>query len=211
MRKELTEVVLIIDRSGSMWSCKTDVDGGVNQLIDDQRKQDGACNLTLAQFDTQHEVVYDGEDINKVDGFTLQPRGGTALLDAIGKTINSVGQRLSKTDEKDRPGLVSVVIVTDGYENASTEFTKNSIKEMIKHQEEKYGWKFSFLGADQDAFAEASQFGILNAATYSKRDSVKAFFAISSQHARMRSASLLGKRVDASYTSAELKSMKGEG
>tara|TARA_R110000824_G_scaffold300225_1_gene488255 strand:- start:9566 stop:10192 length:627 start_codon:yes stop_codon:yes gene_type:complete len=208
MNKNLTDLTVIIDRSGSMYSCKDEAEGGVNQLIDDQKKEEGKCNFTLAQFDTEYELVNDGTPINEVESFTLVPRGGTALLDAIGKTVASVGERLAKMDEKDRPGLVSVVIVTDGHENSSNEFTKSQIKEIIDEQTNKYSWKFSFLGANQDAFAEATSMGIHTSASYSTSKSHEAFSGISGQTSRMRSATKSGGIVSADYTASELKSMK---
>ncbi len=163
MRKNHCEIVCIIDRSGSMASIKQDAIGGFNTFIEGQKAVAGTANVTLVLFDDQYEVVYENVELSKVESLTEKtfvPRGMTALLDAIGKTINSVGERLSKTDEKDRPEKVMFCILTDGAENASTEFRKNIIKDMITHQREKYSWEFVFLAANQDAFTSADNIGI---------------------------------------------------
>jgi uncharacterized protein YegL len=161
MRKNHTEIVCIVDRSGSMASIKTDAEGGFDSFIVEQKKVKGTASVTLVLFDDKYEVAYQDKDLKNVPLLNLVPRGNTALLDAIGRTINEVGSRLASTAEKDRPGKVMVCIVTDGQENASKEFTKTKIKEMIDHQRSKYSWEFSYLGANQDAFAEANQIGIV--------------------------------------------------
>ena len=207
MNKNLTELVIIVDRSGSMQSIKDDAEGGINQLIEAQKKDEGECHFTLAQFDTQHDLVNDGTDIQKVEPFTLVPRGGTALYDAIGITLNAVGERLSKTPEEQRPGLVSVVIVTDGYENSSGEFDQVTVKKMIEEQTNKYKWEFSYLGADQDAFAVGRGIGVANSVTYGKSKSSEVYRGVSGRHTRMKNMVSSDQAVVASYTSAELKAM----
>lgn len=207
MNKDKTELVVIVDRSGSMQSIKDDAQGGINQLIEDQKKDKGECSFTLAQFDTEHDLVNDGTDIKSVEPFTLVPRGGTALYDAIGRTLNAVGKRLADTPEAERPGLVSVVIVTDGYENSSREFDQATVKKMIGEQESKYSWEFSYLGADQDAFAVGNSFGIQNSVTYGKSKSSEVFKGVSGRHSRMKDMLASGVEMDASYTSVELRAM----
>lgn len=164
MRQDYAEITFVLDRSGSMESTKADAEGGFNQFIEDQRKVPGECRVTLAQFDTEHEIVYADRLIAEVPKLTLLPRGGTALLDAIGRTIIAIGDRLSKMDETKRPGKVFFVIVTDGGENSSREFTPAKIAEMIKHQRETYNWQFIFLGANQDAITIARNLNISNQA-----------------------------------------------
>ena len=162
------EIAVVLDRSGSMASVRSDTIGGFNAFVTDQRKNLGEVKLSLAQFDDFYEVVYDGKPILEVPLLTeatFVPRGCTALLDAVGKTINALGERLAKTPEHLRPSLVVFVILTDGMENASKEFKLEQVKEMIKHQTEKYSWQFVFLGADQNAF-QATQMGIHTANTY---------------------------------------------
>lgn len=170
MRKGHTEVVFVMDRSGSMSSIQSDAIGGFNSVIKSQREDEGTSSISLVLFDDQYEVVYENVDINEVkelDNKTFVPRGMTALLDAIGKTINSVGDRLSKTEEDNRPEKVMLCIITDGQENQSREFTNEKIKEMIEHQRTKYNWEFSFLAANQDAFKTGGNLGISSAYTAS--------------------------------------------
>lgn len=159
-KQGLTEIVCIIDRSGSMGSIREDAEGGFNNFVEQQKKEPGEALITLVQFDTEYEVVWNGINIQDADAYFLIPRGMTALLDAIGKTINTVGERLDKTPEEDRPEQVIVVIVTDGHENSSQEFSRGTINEMITHQREKYNWEFVFLAANQDAMEEATSLGI---------------------------------------------------
>ena len=160
-----TEIVFIIDRSGSMSTIKTDMEGGFRSFIADQRKLPGECVVSLYQFDTLYEPVFENVDVQKVPEYTLDPRGMTALLDAIGRTINDVGSRLSKLSEDERPGKVVVVIITDGQENSSREFTSERVKDMIEHQRSKFSWQFAFLGANIDSFSVGASLGINAAST----------------------------------------------
>ena len=165
MNKNKTEVILVLDRSGSMASIQTDVEGGLKAFIEKQRKEPGECFVSLYQFDTEYEPVFENVDIKNVRPIKVFPRGWTALHDAIGRTINAVGDRLSKTPEKDRPGLVIMTILSDGQENSSKEFTANKVKEMVKHQRKKYSWQFVFLGANQDAMLAGSSYGFSKGTT----------------------------------------------
>ena len=161
----LTEIVCIVDRSGSMESIRSDAQGGFDTFIEEQQKEPGEATVTLAHFDDKYELVWENKplkDIKKGD-YVLMPRGMTALLDAVGKTVKTVGERLSKTDEDKRPGKVIVTIITDGHENHSKEYRRQQIMEMINHQRDKYKWEFLFLAANQDALAEASHIGIKGA------------------------------------------------
>ena len=160
MKKGLTEIVCIIDRSGSMYSIKEEAQNGFNEFIKKQKKEKGTANVTLAQFDNEYDLVYNGLDIKKVKKYVLDPRGMTALLDAIGKTVNTVKERIEKTKKKDQPELVLVCILTDGCENASQEFKRPDIKKLIETQEKESSWEFIYLGANQDAFSAAQQMGI---------------------------------------------------
>lgn len=166
VKENLTEIVCIIDKSGSMESVKKDAIGGFNSFIDSQKKVPGEATLTLILFDTIYEVCYEGKNIKDVlnlNDTSYVPCGCTALLDALGKTINSVGARLSKTPEQDRPSKVVFVILTDGEENSSKEFTKKQINDMITHQKDIYKWEFIYLAANQDAIQEARSIGIATA------------------------------------------------
>ena len=171
MKKNLTEMVFILDRSGSMGHLVDDTIGGFNSMIEKQKKEIGEAFVTTILFDDRYEVLHNHVDINDIVPITRKEYyalGSTALLDAIGKTINDIGYRLSETPEEERPEKVIFTIITDGYENASREFTKSKIKEMIEHQQSKYSWVFMFIGANMDAVSEASTYGINSAfaATY---------------------------------------------
>lgn len=154
---------LVMDRSGSMDNCATDAEGGVNKLVEDSRKLDPKDTFTLVQFDTEYEVVHNAVPFDNVTHYTFVPRGGTALLDSIGRAINETGESLKKMPESERPGKVLFIIFTDGYENASRIFSKQQIKDMIQHQTTKYSWEFVYMGANQDAFCESGNIGIFAA------------------------------------------------
>lgn len=163
MKKNLTELVFILDRSGSMAGLAEETIGGYNSLIEKQKQEPGDAKVTTVLFDNRYEVLHDAVDIQRVEPMTsaqYYARGTTALMDAIGNTLNRVGARLAATPEEERPSQVIVVITTDGYENASVEFNKSQIKQMIEHQTNKYSWKFMFLGANIDAAQEAESIGI---------------------------------------------------
>jgi len=160
MKQGLAEIVVVLDRSGSMSTIREDMIGGFDAFISEQQKLPGECSVTLTQFDNDYEVVYSGKPLKDVPGLDLVPRGSTALMDAIGRTIGEVGARLKTTPEDQRPERVLFVILTDGAENASREFTKASINQMVTHQRTKYKWEFVYIGANQDSFAEAGQLGI---------------------------------------------------
>jgi uncharacterized protein YegL len=162
MNKDLTEIIFLLDRSGSMSGLESDTIGGFNSFIERQCQLEGDTLLTAVLFDDQYEVLWNGKDATEVKLTSKEyyVRGTTALLDAVGKTILDVGHRLSTTDEKQRPGQVIFVITTDGMENASSEFTYKKVKELIKHQQEKYSWEFIFMGANIDATEEAESLGI---------------------------------------------------
>jgi hypothetical protein len=163
MRSDLTDITLVIDRSGSMQSICEDAEGGVNAFVLEQAKQPGDVLLTLVQFDTEYEFVHRAVPIKQVPSYKLTPRGMTALFDAVGRAINETGERLAKMAAESRPGLVIFVIMTDGLENSSVEFSKFQVRELIEQQQAKYQWQFTYLGANQDAFAEAGGIGIQSA------------------------------------------------
>ena len=163
LKKNLTELVFILDRSGSMYDLTYDTIGGFNSMIEEQKKEPGEAYVTTALFDDKYELLHDHVNIKEIRPITnkeYSARGTTAMLDAIGKTINSIGIRLNNTPEEERPDKVIFVITTDGYENSSKEFTRAQIKEMIEHQQTKYSWTFMFLGANIDAVSEAGSLGI---------------------------------------------------
>lgn len=164
MDKNLTEIIVITDRSGSMASVAEDAIGGFNTFLKEQQaSKEGRCLMTYCQFDTAYEIVHEARpiaDMKPLDSTTFHPRGGTALLDAVGKTISDVGRRLKKTAEDKRPGNVVVVILTDGEENSSQGYTLAKVQEMIKRQSKDYDWTFIFLGQGIDAFAAGHGMGL---------------------------------------------------
>ena len=175
MKKNLTEMVFLLDRSGSMGYLTDDTIGGFNSMIEQQKKEDGEAYVTTVLFNGTHYMLHDHVDINEVQPMTrsdYMAYGMTALLDAVGTTINSIGERLANTPEEERPEKVIFVITTDGYENDSKEFTRDKVKDMIEHQQNKYSWVFMFLGANMDAVEEAGKYGINSsfAATYTASD-----------------------------------------
>lgn len=166
----LTEIVAILDRSGSMSCLRQDTIGGFNTFLAEQKKSSGKAKLTLVQFDDYYQIDYDGVDIQSVKNLTeetYQPRGSTALLDAVGKTIITVGERLAKMKEEERPGQVIFLVITDGQENASKEYkVASKIAEMVKHQTETYNWTFTFLGGGDAAFSQGATMGFSSNQTY---------------------------------------------
>lgn len=175
MKKNLTEMVFLLDRSGSMGSLTDDTIGGFNSMIVQQKKEDGEAYVTTVLFNSNRFILHDHINIQEVKPMThadYMAYGATALLDAVGSTIDSIGERLANTPEEERPEKVIFVITTDGHENDSREYTKEKVKEMIEHQQNKYSWVFMFLGANMDAVAEASTYGISSnfAATYTASD-----------------------------------------
>lgn len=171
----LTAIALIVDRSGSMYSVADDTKGSVQTLIQKQKQEEGKAFLTLIQFDHEYDVIYDFEDIQEVDEKAFaeqyQPRGSTALADAIGRTILEVSDKLDNMLAI--PEKIVVAIVTDGYENSSREFTTAKVKQLITEKQEQ-GWEFIFLGADLNAIHSAQSYGILpESSAYYKNTNVE--------------------------------------
>lgn len=163
MRKNLTELVFILDRSGSMTGLESDTIGGYNAMLEKQRKEEGEAFVTTILFDDDYEILHNRVNIKRVKPITDREyyvRGMTALLDAVGKTINKTVKAIIKSDEEEQPSNVMFVIITDGMENASREYSYDKIKQMIEHEKKKYSWEFIFLGANIDAIATAAKFGI---------------------------------------------------
>lgn len=163
MNKNLTEIVYILDRSGSMSGLEKDTIGGYNSFLEKQKKEDGDAVVTTVLFDDKYDMVHDHVDIKKVKALTNKEyyaRGMTALLDAIGRTINYIDARHKNALESEVPLKTIVVITTDGYENASREFDSSKVRAMIENQKKELGWEFLFLGANIDAVETAKDFGI---------------------------------------------------
>jgi hypothetical protein len=199
-----------MDRSGSMEDCRQDAEAGLNEFISRQKALPGECTFTLVQFDTEYEFVYRAVPLQKISGrCRLVPRGGTALLDALGRAISQTGGRLSLAPEGQRPGLVVFVIVTDGKENASTEYTRSDISRLIRFHSDVHRWQFTFLGANIDSFAEGSDLGIAPAscADFAGGSSSFALMAASDNVGRMRYAAMTGEHVICGYTDEERTAM----
>lgn len=160
MRLDLTDITIILDRSGSMGVIAHETEMGVKKFVDDQKAVPGHAVMSLVLFDHQIERPFTAKPISEVGEIRLQPRAATALLDAVGSTIKATGERLGLMAEKDRPSRVIIVIVTDGLENASRTYDKDQVLSMISHQTDVYKWDFVFLGANQDAIATAASIGV---------------------------------------------------
>jgi Mg-chelatase subunit ChlD len=170
MNQNYTHMSVILDRTGSMESIRDDVIGGFNAFLHDQQQQEGKATLTLVQFDTQdpYEVVHHWKDIKAVpdlDRNTYVPRASTPLYDAIGRGIIDLEASIAKLPESDRPSQVMMVIITDGQENSSREFTKARVTQMIKEKQEKQNWQFVFLSADLEAMNDARGMGFADSAS----------------------------------------------
>jgi hypothetical protein len=187
-----TLIAVLLDRSGSMETVKSDTEGGFNAFIDSQRGEPGEAVVTLAQFDTEYDVVYANKSIAVVPRLELQPRGGTALYDSLGRLITDVGAELAALPEQARPGNVIVVVFTDGHENSSREWTHEAITAAIKRQETEFAWDFLFLGANMDAVAVGTALGFSSdkSMTWSSEDggAVSAMASTSAYVSRKRAA-----------------------
>jgi hypothetical protein len=162
-RPDYTDITFVLDRSGSMASVKDATIEAFNGFLHSQRSGDGAATMSLIQFDDQYELVYAVQPIARAPELsrrTFKPRGSTALLDAIGRTIVETGQRYAAMPEHERPGTVVFVTLTDGFENSSQDYTMRRVNDAIAEQRDRYAWQFVFLAANQDAIATAAGMGI---------------------------------------------------
>ncbi|MDQ3546737.1 MAG: VWA domain-containing protein [Verrucomicrobiota bacterium] len=171
MKNNYAEIAFVLDRSGSMNICRDAAIEGFNRFLKEQQQVEGLAKLTLVLFDDEYLVPVNALPVAEVvplDEETYVPRGSTALLDAIGRTIKELGTRLAALPESDRPAQVIVAILTDGEENSSHNYTWHQLAAASKRQTEEYRWTFLFLGANQDAIATAAQMniGAANAASY---------------------------------------------
>ena len=163
MKKNLTELVFILDRSGSMAGMEADTIGGFNSLIEKQKNEEGEALVSTVFFSNESHVIHDRVDIGKIEPLTSHQYyvgGSTALIDAIGQAIHHIGNIHKYAREEERPKHTIFVITTDGMENASHRYSSDEVKKMVRRQKEKYGWEFLFLGANIDAVETAGHFGI---------------------------------------------------
>lgn len=166
MKENFIHVCFVIDESGSMAGTESDIIGGFRKVVDEQKAvKDGKCAVSLYKFASKVSKIYIGKDVNDVDYLdekSYRPGGCTAMNDAIGTAIDEIGKWLDAMDEAEKPEKNLIVIMTDGEENASVEYSFNKVKEMIKHQEEKYSWSFMYLGADISDASYAKSYGFDN-------------------------------------------------
>ena len=176
MNNNLTEIVFILDRSGSMAGLEDDTIGGFNAMVEKQKKGEGEVLVSTVLFSDGSQVLYDRVPLGKIEPMTeqqYQVGGCTALLDAIGGAVHHIANVHKYAREEDRPGKTIFVITTDGMENASRAYNYDEVQRMVKHEQEKYGWEFLFLGANMDAISAARSFGIRSdRAVRYRRDSV---------------------------------------
>jgi hypothetical protein len=170
MKKDLTDIIFIIDQSGSMFGLQDDTVGGFNTFLNEQKNVDGEAKITTVLFNSSVTTLYERVDIKEVKPLTEKeyiPNGWTAMLDAIGISITKAGKAYSDLPDDERPSKVLVMITTDGKENCSSEYTHEQIKNMINHQKEKYNWEFVFTGANIDSRSTGNAIGLSNTANYS--------------------------------------------
>lgn len=207
-----TLIAALLDRSGSMSDCVAATEDGWRELINGQRQHPGQCQVTLAHFDTEYEVLYPPTDIHKVPEFVVQPRGMTALLDSAGRFITEVGEQLSALPDDQRPGQVVCLIMTDGMENSSRVWTWEAVKALITQQREVYNWEFIFLGAEMDAVEVGARMGMdrSRAMTYDKRSYASNRSAYSSVSTKIRMARAAGSFKDVGFDEVERAAAMGQ-
>jgi len=195
--ENLTEIVCILDRSGSMQSIIVEAIGGFNGFLNDQKKEPGDCKLTMVQFDDRYELVHNGvniQDVPELTKDTYVPRGMTSLLDAIGKTINDISDRYGKTEEINNPAKTIFFILTDGEENSSKEFNYNTINKMITEKKDKEKWMFIFASSDIKGKETAKGMGIADgnfmAFANNGVSQTRTYQSVNSVMSRMRSQTL---------------------
>lgn len=172
MKKDFTRIMIVLDRSGSMQSILESTIAGYNEFVTEQAKLDGECRVSVRLFDNKHDVLFDNVDVKDVpllDTRTFVPRNTTALYDAVGMAVTDLGQELALLEEDQRPEKVMVVVITDGHENASKDWTADRVKSAIEHQRNVYNWTFVFIGGGIDAKAAADSLSI-NKSVFFKND-----------------------------------------
>ena len=165
--KDYTAIAMLIDRSGSMMATRDDAVGGMATFLKEQREVPGKCTVRISQFDDKYEEVCESTPVAEVKDPDLVPRGSTALLDAWGKLMTQFGEELADLPEDERPDNVIFVVITDGHENSSREWTRDRLFQVVTEQTNQWGWKFAYLGADQDAVAVGGSYGVAKGQTMS--------------------------------------------
>lgn len=163
--KNYEDLTIVLDRSGSMSSIANDMVKGFQHFVEKEKESGDVTKVTLYTFNNTSRCEYTSRDINEIFTLDLRPLGSTALMDALGRAINETGARLSAIPENDRPEKVVVMVITDGEENASREYTLLKIKEMVEHQKTKYNWQFVFSGANIDSFSVGGNYGVARCST----------------------------------------------
>lgn len=214
MKADYTHISVVLDRSGSMTTVTKATIDGFNEFLAGQKALPGEATLSLLQFDHEQLTTYDFAklaDVPNLSRESYRPRGNTALLDAIGMAIDSLGTKLSQTPEADRPSRIVVVIITDGEENSSSAYSRTKVFELITHQRQKYGWEFMFLGANQDAIQAGASYGIQvnNSLTYNSTviGTAKAFGTLSGKLNTYRAT---GKVDDLAFNAQDREDNKDE-
>ena len=207
MKANYTHILYILDRSGSMSIVQNDVIGGFNNFIKEQKEQVGDCTFSLVQFDNFYESVYDFIPMKQVAALDFSPRGSTSLYDAMGRAIVETGEKLALIPEFARPEKVMVIVQTDGEENSSKDWNKKRVAELIKQQEEKYSWKFIFLGTNFDVMGESDSLNILKGNTMSYKnnsDGIAVMYnAVSRGVSNLRSCSMNSYTQDCCFNDTE--------
>jgi len=215
MKNGITELVFILDRSGSMGGLEADTIGGFNSMLEKQKKEPGQCWVNTVLFDHETLVLHDRVPLEQVQPITEKEyfvRGSTALLDAVGGAIDHIASIHRYARPEDVPEHTVFVITTDGYENASRRYSAARVKEMIRHEQEKYGWEFLFLGANIDAVEVAGRFGVAaNRAVRYECDAAgtalnfKAMASVVSGVRRSKSAKEMSEMLDCEESLAEIR------
>ena len=190
MKSNYIHVCFVIDRSGSMYDSTQDVEGGIQKVIEEQKAvKDGTCSVSLFEFDTKINQRFLFKDVNEFPEYKFTTGGLTAMNDGIGTAIDVIGKKLSEMPEEERPEQNLFVIITDGYENASKEYTFEQVKEKIKHQEEKYSWKFIYFGVDITDRSQANKLGLGTQGYMSRKDLSNSYSIVGSAATCYRTAS----------------------
>lgn len=214
MKENFVHICAIIDESGSMYSSREDVIGGFQKLIDEQKKEkDGTCAVSLYRFATTVKKDFIGKDVNEIEKITYEPSGLTAMNDGIGTAITEIGKWLANMDEKDRPSKNLIVIMTDGAENNSREYDFASVREMIKHQEEKYNWTFIYMGTDITKTDDVKKLGIKMSRFSSRNDLSENYDMLCCSTKMLRKASCASQAVatmDWMATECDIQNVKYE-